>query len=270
MLEKIENAKHIIIVAGQSSADTLGCCSAMYSFLLQKHKKVSWFCIDQVDRGFLFLPWTENIKERFLESADFAICINCTDYIYNIDKFNIDKKDEIATAKVLYDFFVLNSVKINKKMAIALYASLLEASEFFLSNRVDGITFALTQELIELGAEHSLCVKNMVKTASLAQLRLEALMLRDFLLVENAKIALFCLREDDFKATGAKWQWCIGVLKKVLNLPYVMSCILLIDTADLKIDVVVVDGFEIKEFKFSGLTMQEVQDNMISLVKKEF
>lgn len=248
LVEKIDNAKHICIVTSQNSAKELGCGSALYTYLLQKHKKVSWYSKENISKKFIFLPWVNEIKTTLPTSCDLSFDIN----------ISLDE---------LYNFFISSNTKINPKMATALYAALLDEYDCFLSKDISGITFALATELIKLGAEHNLCVQNVVKTASLAQLRLEALMLRDFLLVDNAKIALFCLSEDNFKATGASRQECIGVLKKVLNLPYVMSCVLLMETIDIKIDVIIVDEFEIKEFKFSDLTMQEVQEK---IVKKEF
>lgn len=245
LVEKIDNAKHICIVTSQNSAKELGCGSALYTFLLQKHKKVSWYSKETIDNKFIFLPWISEIKTTLPTSCDLRFDIN-------------------ISLNELYNFFISSHTKINPKMATALYAALLDEYDCFLSKDISGITFALATELIEVGAEHNLCIKNMVKNASLAQLRLEGVMLRDFLLVDNAKIALFCLNEDDFKATGANRQECIRVLKKVLNLPYVMSCVLLIETVDIKkIDVVIVDEFEIKEFKFSDLTMQEAKDNII-------
>ncbi|PLY16356.1 MAG: hypothetical protein C0628_00825 [Sulfurimonas sp.] len=58
ILEKIDKAGHIVVISHLNpDADSIGSASAMYSFLLQKHKKVSWFCKTQkIDQKLSFMP----------------------------------------------------------------------------------------------------------------------------------------------------------------------------------------------------------------------
>ncbi|MFA5454733.1 MAG: bifunctional oligoribonuclease/PAP phosphatase NrnA [Sulfurimonas sp.] len=256
ILEKIEKAGHIVLISHPTpDADSIGSASAMYSFLLQNHKKVSWFCKSEIiNNKFSFMPWFENIRVTFPASADLAISLDCADKkrlgvdvtcdLINIDHhatnsnygdINFVKTDAISTTEILHDFFKENGVKINKKMATALYAGLLDDSDAFLSDEVDGTTFALAKELIEHGADFKLCNKNIIKSVSLAALRLRAVMFKNMSLELDARVAVFCVGDEDMRATGAVLEDCEAALLESLNLIYVEAALLLKQNSDFTI-----------------------------------
>ncbi|MCK9454445.1 MAG: DHH family phosphoesterase [Sulfurimonas sp.] len=308
ILDKIEKATHIVLISHiNPDADSIGSASAMYSFLLQKHKKVSWFCkTSRIDEKLSFLPWFEKIKSRFPSSADLAISLDCADEkrmgilvecdLINIDhhatnknfgNINLVKPDFISTTAVIYDFFKINGVKINKKMATALYTGILDDSEFFLSKNVDGTTFASIYELIELGADFKLCNKRVAKSVSLAALRLKSLMFKNMSLHESAKVAVFCVSYEDMRATGAVGEDCKAPLFESLNLESVEVSLLLRQRSNftikcsircsLDIDVSKIAsifgggghlgraGFEIDEI----ISLDEAKSRVLELIKKE-
>lgn len=254
IVQKIEKAAHIVLISHiNPDADSLGSASAMYSFLLQKHKKVSWFCKTQnINQKFSCLPWFENIKASFPLSADLAISLDCAHKsrlgaevsceLINIDHhttndyfgdINLVDKDAISTTKILYDFFTCNGLKINKKTATALYAGILDDSNSFTSQNVDGTTFAIVKELIDVGADFKSCNKSILQTLSLAALRLRATMFKNLSLECDGRVAFFCVSYEDMLSSGARPHDCEAPLEESLHLATVEVAVLLRENRDL-------------------------------------
>lgn len=308
VLEKIDKAGYIVLVSHVNpDADSIGSASAMYTFLLQCHKKVSWFCkTENIDKKLSFLPWFENIKSTFPSSADLAIAFDCADKkrlgieiecdLINIDHhatntnygdINLLKTGAISTTEILHDFFKESGAKINKKMATAMYAGLLDDSEGFLSDKADGTTFAFAKELIECGADFKLCNKNIMKSASLAELRLKAVMFKKMSLEHDARVAIFCLSDEDMRLTGAVAEDCEAALEESLNLPYVEVALLLREEGDLTIKGSIRSSQNINSAKiasnFGGgghvsragfnidgnITLEDAKIIVLNLIKKE-
>lgn len=248
IINRIEKAGHIVVVSHiNPDADSLGSASALYTFILQKHKKVSWYCKTQgIDPKLSFLPWFENIRAVFPSSADLAISLDCGDKsrmgvevgceLVNIDHhatntlygdINIVDSSYISTTALLFDLFKNSDAKINKKMATALYAGVLGDSNTFTSDKVDGTTFALVSELIALGADFKVCNKNIVNRESLAALRLKAIMLKNMTLHLDARVAFFCVSRDDIRVTGAAVEDCKSALGEAMKLVHVEAALVL-------------------------------------------
>lgn len=308
ILEKIAASEHIVVISHiDPDADSLGSASAMYTFLLQNHKKASWFCkTKSIDRKFAVIPWFEKIKESFPLSADLAIAFDCADEkrlgaeiaceLINIDhhatntlygNINLVCHDAISTTEILRDYFKTNGFKINKKMATALYAGLLEDSEAFLSTKVDGTTFASALELIESGADFKLCNKKIIKSTSLGALRIKAFMFADMSLECNAKVAFFCVSDEKIKASGADYDDCKSALEESLNLEYVEVAVLLRQNSDFTVKVSIrtkgnVNAGEIAKkvgggghsnragFELgNGVSLEDVKSMILNLIKKD-
>jgi len=308
IVEKIQKASHIVLISHPTpDADSIGSASAMYSFLLQNHKKVSWFCKSEtISNKLSFMPWFENIRSSYPESADLAISLDCADKkrlgvdvecdLINIDHhatntnygdINLVKTGAISTTEILHDFFKENGAKINKKMATALYGGLLDDSGAFLGDEVDGTTFARVEELIECGADYKLCNKKIVKSVSLSALRLKAVMFKNMSLYLDARVALFCVSNEDMISTGAAPWECEAALEESLNLVNVEVALLLRENSDFtikgslransKFDCVKIAanfgggghaqraGFNIDRI----LSLNDVRDEIVSLIKKE-
>ena len=77
----IDSSKHIVVVVDIfAQVDSIASASAMYTFLLQQHKKVSFFCKTEVlDSNLKFIPWFENIRSTFPVSADLSIVFGCAE-----------------------------------------------------------------------------------------------------------------------------------------------------------------------------------------------
>lgn len=205
-LETIENAKHIVIVTGN---DSFADASALYTFILRLHKKVSIVSEkEDIDSRFSFLPWFEKLRKIVPSSADLVIDL------------------ELETQSI-YAFFKSKGIAINQKMATALYAGFLKRFHGLVNNRVDGTIFAVLSELIANGADYKQCNKFIIKRVSLSTLRLKAIMLKNMLLINDSKAALFCVNENDFKSSGASLSEAYVAMNEALCLPYVEVAILI-------------------------------------------
>ena len=93
IIEKIDNANHIVVISHVNpDADSISSASAMYTYLLQKHKKVSWYCkTKDISRNLSFIPWFEKIRDSFPRSADLAISLDCA----SIKRLGIDLECEL-------------------------------------------------------------------------------------------------------------------------------------------------------------------------------
>ena len=253
ILQRIEEAKHVVVIAHiNPDADSIGSASAIYTYLLTLHKKVSFFCkTKEISNKLVFLPWADTIRDSFPASADLAISLDCGDIrrigvdlecdLINIDHHKSNNRfgqyalvDEscISTTQVIYSLFKDNEISINKKMATALYAGILDDSNGFMDERVDGKYFDIISDLIAIGADFKLCNKHIKKSLSLGAFRIKAVMYRNMQLFKEASVAFFCVYDDDIKATGAVGQDCEYALEEALYLPNVEVSILLKQNSD--------------------------------------
>lgn len=308
ILAQIEKANHIVVISHiNPDADSIGSASAVYTHLLRLHKKVSWFCASKnINEKLKFLPWSEKIKNSFPTSADLAISLDCGNKnrlgvepecdLINIDhhasnasygEFNLVDSSCISTTQVLYNFFKSNDISINPKMATAIYAGLLDDSDGFLDDKVDGTTFATTQKLIEAGADYKLCHKFIMRYQSLAAFRLKAVMHKNMELFHDAKVAVFCVSNEDMKTTGAAGVDCESTLEEALWLPSVEVSVLIRENKDLSlkcslrscssvdVDLIASEfsggghatraGFNLQ----SDVTMNQAKENILKFIYKE-
>lgn len=308
ILKKIDSATHVVLISHVNpDADSIGSASAMYTYLLQMHKKVSWYCkTKKINNKLSFMPWFEKIRDSFPISADLAISLDCADIkrlgielecdLINIDHhesnndfatLNLVDKNAISTTQVIYNMFKENSIKINKKMATALYAGLLDDSNVFMDKEVDGTIFAIIGELIECGAEFQTCNKNIVKSMSLAALRLKGIMFTNMTLACDARVAIFIVSDEDMKQAGADTTDCESALEESLYLPQVEIAMLLKQNSDLTVKGSIrcdsrIDASKIAS-NFGGgghasragfniasdVTLEDAKKEVFNLIKKE-
>lgn len=308
ILSRIEKAEHIVVISHiNPDADSIGSASAFYTHILRLHKKVSWFCASKkIDPKLKFLPWVDKIKDSFPKSADLAVSLDCGDKsrvgietecdLINIDhhssntnfgQFNLVDSGCISTTEVLYNLFTDNCISINKKMATAIYAGLLDDSYGFMDERVDGTTFALAQKLIDAGADYKLCNKFIMNYQSLAAFRLKAIMHTNMELFYDARVAVFCVSRKDMKSTGAMGVDCESTLEEALWLPSVEVSLLIRENSDMSLKCslrscshVAVDKIASKfsggghasraGFNFSNeITMEQAKENILKFIYKE-
>lgn len=308
ILKRIESAKHVVVISHVNpDADSLGSASAIYTHLLRLHKKVSWFCATKnINQKFLFLPWSENIRDTFASSADLAISLDCENLdrlgvaiecdLINIDyhksnteygAYNLVDSQCISTTEVLYKLFKENGISLNPKMATALYAGLLNNSKGFLDERCDGTIFALAKELIDFGADYKLCNKFIMKYQTLGAFRLKAIMHKNMQLFYDSRVSVFCVSHEDMIASGAIELDCENTLEEALWLPNVGVSLLLKQNSDLSIKCFLRSSSEVDVrtivSKFSGssyatrvdfsivdnITLESAKEKILKLIYEE-
>jgi len=209
LFSKFEDAKHIVI---ECDNDTFCNGSALYTYILTMHKKVSFVSLEKIDKRYAFLPWYDKLREHLPSGADCVV---------SLEKIS------------LYEVFLQANIKINKKMATSLYAAYLVDSCKLQGAKVDGTFFARMSELITLGADYKECRKYLFKSESLSLFRLKALMFGKMMLKDDARTALFILNEDDMKSSGASLNEAIEISKEALSIVHVQKVLLYDETNNL-------------------------------------
>lgn len=201
---EIEKSKHIVLKTNNKG---LANASAIYSYLLTLHKKVTLYLVEKPDPKFEFLPWFEKITQSALKSYDLEIEVGAQSLDY-------------------YDFFDSNEIKINQKMATALYAGLFESSEHFTCVQSAGMLFASLSKLIERGADFKSVEHYLYRSNPLSLFRIKSILYKSMLLENNATEAELFICDADFKASGASMSEVYRTMQEVLTLAHVHKVVL--------------------------------------------
>jgi len=193
---------HHILITLQKEKFTAA--SALYTYFLTQHKKVTLFCSEEIDPRFSFLPWFEKVRLKRPRQYDCEIVIE-------------------ADALELYSLFTKYELRLNAKMAMALYCGIYEAFEALQSEACDGMVFAALSSLIQKGASHALCVQQLHKRQPLFRMRLRARLFGAFRLIEDAKVALLPVNLDDLEATGSSYEELYSTARELLNIVHVQE-----------------------------------------------
>jgi len=307
MREAIEAAEHIALIAHvHPDADSLGSACAMYAHLLRLHKRVTLFCASEtIDERLFCLPWADKITSRWSDTADLAIAFDCGDSerlgvlpkctVINVDHHSssdgfghlkIIDKDAASTTAVLMAWFRSEGIKINAKMATALYAGIAEDTLGFMSRRTDASVFEMAAELARAGAEVASVNRALFLRRPLSNLRLKALILSGLSLLSDARIALLQVTREMFAQSGAEETACDDVLQEVLGLPTVSVVVMLCEREDgtLKAALRTDDGIDVgviaaafgggghhfaSGFTATGTTLQALRAKIVDIIEKE-
>jgi phosphoesterase RecJ-like protein len=306
ILEKIKQAKHIaLIVHVNPDADSMGSASAFYSYILQIQKKVTLFShTKSINKKLMFLPWVDKLKHTLPPSCDMFISFDCAnserlgvkiDIDINFDhhksntnfaQINYVDTKAISTTQVLYDYFISTEVKINPKMATALYAGLIDDSQNFMSDKTDAKTFDMAKVLLEKGANNTLIIKNLFQTSPLSLLRLKGLMFSNMQLMFDARVVIHLVTKDMLASCGATCRDCEDALQESLYLPTVSVSYLLCELDDGSIKGSIrtdgtIDASMIASnykggghlhaagFSMSDIALAQASEKVLSLIKKD-
>ena len=248
MFERINKANHIVLIAHVNpDADSYGSASAMYTHLMRLEKKVTLFCVtERINPRLAFLPWFDKIRHQFPTKADLAISFDCGAYkrlgvevpceLINIDHhksneaygtINVIDTTAISTTQVLFDLFHKNEIKINAKMATALYAGLLDDSHGFLAPKTDARSFAMASELAKAKADLFECADKLFHQHSLAALRLKGLMFEKMFLLFEARVVVHLVTKEMMAESGGREVDCEAALDESMGLPHVELAVML-------------------------------------------
>jgi len=208
ILKNIDKYKHIVIIVPENSfLGYLASANALFTYLLQQHKKVSLYKQStNFDLNLKFLPWIDKVKSSYPSSCDVEI--------------------KAISSKKLFDYFQENNIKLNVKMATSLYAGLLYETNGFKKD-LDITTFVMAQKLLEFKADIEICTNNILNYQKLSSLRLKAILLKKMILKDDATLAVFELNDDDLKMSGANVNDAQIVISEALSLITVEKVIII-------------------------------------------
>lgn len=196
-IDEISKASHIMI---ECDSKSFALSSVLYTYILTLHKKVSIVQKTALDTNLCFLPWFDKVRRVSTSTADFVVDLNGND------------------VKAFFNLLQASQIKINKKMATALYAALLLRYDSFRSSESDGDVFAIASELISLGADYKVCREFILNRMPLSRVRLKAVMYKSLLLKEDATKAELFISDRELKSSGASLEDVDSLMREVLTL----------------------------------------------------
>jgi len=307
MRAQIDAAEHIALIAHiHPDADSLGSACAMYAHLLRLQKKVSLFCASETtDRRLAFLPWSEKLTSRWDDKAELAIAFDCGSFerlgvvpacpLVNIDHHTGNSRfgdvvmvdtDAVSTTAILMRWFNDEGIKINAKMATALYAGLAEDTLGFMSRRSGASVYEMAAELARYGADIDTANRALFLERPLSALRLKSLIFGQMQLFSDARIAVAKVTREMMAQSGADPQACESALHELLGLPTARVAMLLRERSDgsVKVSLRTDDGIDVGAIAaaFGGgghhfasgfvreeASMEEVAEEVLSMIEKE-
>jgi len=198
-INEIKSAKHIVLVANNN---TLANASAIYSYILTLHKKVSLHNSEPLAQKLSFLPWFEKARSTVASSADIIIEVE-------------------SGSKELFEFFNAHNITVNVKIATALYCGILVEHDFFKSTTCDGTIFAISNQLITLGADYKIAKEYLLNRMPLSLVRLKAILFGNLVLTHNGEVAEVYLSDKDLKSSGASLEDAYNVMHEVQSIVHV-------------------------------------------------
>ncbi len=307
MKTAIGNAERIVLIAHVNpDADSMGSACAMYAHLLRLRKKVTLFCASEtIDSRLGFIPWSEKATARWDERADLAIAFDCGSYarlgvephcpLVNVDHHAGNEgygdivlvdPDAVSTTAVLYRWFSAEGIRLNPKMATALYAGLADDTDGFRSGRCDAAVFETAAALIRAGADSRSAAHALFVRRPLSALRLKGKMFETLELLCDGRLAVLEATRRMFEATGADAAACDDALNEAMGLPTVRAGVLLRERSDgsVKVSLRGTDGTDVGKiaasfgggghrfasgFTVTGEALSPVREAVVSILQKE-
>ena len=248
MKQAIEAAERIVLITHiNPDADSMGSACAMYAYLLRLQKKITLFCASQtIDTRLGCIPWSEKTTSRYDEKADLAIAFDCASFerlgvspesrLINIDHHATNEgygdiqlvdAGAISTTMMLHQWFAREGIKLNAKMATALYAGLADDTVAFMSRRTEASVFEAAATLARAGADIHAVNLALFLRQPLSALRLKGLIFETMQLRLDGKAVVLKVSRRMLKRSGAQPEDCESALHEVMGLPTVSVALLL-------------------------------------------
>jgi phosphoesterase RecJ-like protein len=198
---KIKEAKKILAIWHVNpDGDSIGSCLG-FKYIVEKScffKKVDILCNDKISEKYHFLPWVNKIKNNAnIWSYDLVVFLDCSDETRaESDNFSFDKKQlknvinidhhytntnfwnvnivdstfSSATA-ILYDFATKTGLKVDKKAWLCLLTWIYSDTLGFKNANVLDRTYKIAWEIVKLGVDTQIIIKNLFKNNNVNKLK---------------------------------------------------------------------------------------------------
>jgi phosphoesterase RecJ-like protein len=254
----IDESHYITLISHLNpDGDTLGSALAFYPYLKKMGKNVSVVNLTKdIPIKYDFLPNFKKIKNAMPQKCELLISFDCG----SIDRLGIEKGDfkvinidhhmsntffgdvnivdNKSASCTLVALKVLESKQqITKDEAICIYTGLVEDTGFFTYSNTDNLAFEAASKLISRGVNPSEISQNLKMRNSLAKIRLTALFINSMELLNDAKIAVGIVTQEDFNKTGALKSDSDHLVDMLRNLSTVELAIMVMENKDTTLKV---------------------------------
>lgn len=200
---KLIAAKKVFIFGHPKCGDSLGSTLAMTIWLESLGKKCAAFSADDIPGSLSFLPKNHRIVKKLdnINLSEFdTILVLDTDFphsgilekleselsaennfVINIDHhisnpgagdLNLIDVSASSTAKMVYDFFLINKININREMAVCLLTGIFYDTGIFSNAATDRSSLASAADLLARGVSLKLIYSDLINNKSIALLKL--------------------------------------------------------------------------------------------------
>jgi len=253
---KIKSAEKILLTTHEKpDIDAVGSVCAFIEILENLGKPYFAYCYDAPPRQFNFIPHIEKIKsdKNLYNFNEFDLIIifdaggmkrtrldeeiinkNKNQFVIEIDHHpKIEEFSDLelriasasSTTEIIYDFFKLNNIKINKNTANCILAGILADSGNFIFPATSDKTIDISSQMLVRGANLPAIMKNTLHNKSLSALKIWGKAMARIKINKNYNFAYTVLTWED--AAGVNEEDLEGISNFLGNLHGVKGVLLL-------------------------------------------
>lgn len=267
--QKVEAAHKILLVTHYNpDGDGLSCVCAMAEYLKLIQKDFYLYCYSQPATTFEFLPNLEQIHFHNetqvgsdlpqFESFDLIIVFDCgslsrtrleteissrtaNQFVLEFDHHpkmedysDLEIRDQhaAATTELVYHFFKINHLKMNKNIANCLLTGILTDTANFLYPSTSELTIKISSEMLSLGAKLPQITENTLRTKSLEAMKLWGKIMSNLQINPKYNLAMTVLTQKDLNGSSINSEELEGLSNFLGNLYGVKAIMLLREEAD--------------------------------------
>jgi phosphoesterase RecJ-like protein len=145
---------------------------------------------------------------------------------------NLVDVEASCTAEIIYELTALLGVELTPELANALYVALVTDTGKFMYENTDARSHRMAAGLIEAGVEVNEIYRRLYEHAPLEKLKLLAMALEGIQLRDGGRLAVTCIREQDYAATGASEALTEGIIDHLRTLEGAAVVAVVRDQAD--------------------------------------
>lgn len=255
---RIRGAERILLVTHEKpDGDALGSTCAMMDLLLEMNKGFTAFCFTPTPLNFNYLPHVEKLSSDKTKldfpSFDLIIAFDCGDlartrlapeisgrrpgqYFINIDHHpkvddfaDLEIKDDKAasTTELVYDFFRINKLPVNKNIANCILTGISVDTNNFLYQATTDRTVQISSEMIAKGASLPKIMDKTMRNKKISSLRLWGVAMSRLEINKTYNLGFTLLTKDDLReATDEDME---GIANYLGNLDSVLGVVTLFE-----------------------------------------
>jgi len=229
---ELKNARNILLLTHQAAdGDALGSVSALAQFFESLDKEFIIFSKGPLITNLYFLPFTEKIETnpKILEEKIFDLMVildtgdlthtGISDYLkkilavadiplINIDHhytnniltdFDLVVPEASSTAEILYNFFTVNNIELNRHLATALLTGIITDTENFSNPATTDKALKAAAELVNAGGQFNLITRHVFRQRSISTLKVWGRIFSRLSINPRTGIAKTIITQDDLR-----------------------------------------------------------------------